>query len=158
MKILRNRRANLNPKFLIKNGYFWGKWKTPILTSEVWRNFLKTLRGPWQLMYNSAIPSEKFSNLQSRKNTCLVPHPVKNVWYKTQQIPFDSKNITRGVCFVCELMWESMYETCECPCVDDCVCGWWVLPLVSYKGRVKIYRVPRPGPSTGGRRLFLEKK
>ena len=26
------------------------------------------------------------------------------------------------------------------------------------KGRVKIYRVPGPGPSTGGRRLFFEKK
>ena len=25
------------------------------------------------------------------------------------------------------------------------------------KGRVKIYRVPGPGPSTGGRRLFFEK-
>ena len=26
------------------------------------------------------------------------------------------------------------------------------------KERVKIYRVPGPGPSTGGRRLFFEKK
>ena len=26
-----------------------------------------------------------------------------------------------------------------------------------HKGRVKIYRVPGPGPSTGGRRLFFEK-
>ena len=30
--------------------------------------------------------------------------------------------------------------------------------MTEIKGRVKIYRVPGPGPSTGGRRLFFEKK